>query len=59
MTERDSQNGDDRLPLRWAVILLGAIGAGVGAGYLGGPLAGWGVAVATTALPQSMASSVE
>jgi hypothetical protein len=33
-----------------AVILLVAIGAGLGAGLFGGPLAGWGVGVATTAL---------
>lgn len=46
-----SQNKDDgRLPLRWAVILFVALGAGVGAGFLGGPLAGWGVGLATTAL---------
>lgn len=43
-------NDDDRLPLRWGVILLGALGAGIAAGYLGGPLIGWGTGMATTAL---------
>lgn len=41
---------DDRLPLRWGVIILGALGAAIIVGYLAGVLAGWTMGVATTAL---------
>lgn len=50
MTDGGQENKDDRLPLRWAVILVVAVGAGVAAGYVGGPLAGWGTGLATVAL---------
>ncbi|TCO55628.1 hypothetical protein [Actinocrispum wychmicini] len=41
---------DDRLPLRWGVILATAAGVGVLAGVLGGPLAGLGAGLAVTGL---------
>lgn len=41
---------DDRLPLRWGVILLGAAGAGIGAAWLGGALVGIGFGVTMTGL---------
>ena len=50
MSDRSPEDKDERLPLRWAVILFVAVGAGIAAGYLGGPVAGWGTALATTAL---------
>ncbi|RSN53535.1 hypothetical protein DMH01_38145 [Amycolatopsis sp. WAC 04182] len=43
-------NSDERLPLRWAVILTIAVGAGLLAGFLGGPLAGLGVGIAVCGL---------
>jgi hypothetical protein len=49
-TNADDGNKDDRLPLRWAVILLGALGAGIAASFIGGPLAGWATGLATTAV---------
>ena len=50
MADGGSEDENDRLPLRWTVILFIAIGAGIVAGYLGGPLAGWGTGLATVAL---------
>lgn len=47
---RPEKERDDRLPLRWTVILVVAIGAGLVAGHLGGPVAGWGVWLGTAAL---------
>ena len=41
---------DDRLPLRWAVILLAAVAAGIGTAFLGGPLVGIGFGVSVTGL---------
>jgi len=41
---------DDRLPLRWAVILFAAVAAGLEAGTVGGVVAGWGTALATAAV---------
>lgn len=41
---------DDRLPLRWGVILLAAVGAGIGTACIGGPLVGFGFAVTVTGL---------
>jgi hypothetical protein len=41
---------DDRLPVRWALILLVAAAAGIGAGVAGGLVAGWGTALATAAI---------
>ncbi|HEV2784240.1 MAG TPA: hypothetical protein VGX25_33055 [Actinophytocola sp.] len=49
-TGTDDHDKDDRLPLRWGVILLGALGAGIAAGFAGGPLTGWATGLATTAL---------
>jgi hypothetical protein len=46
----DHDGDDDRLPLRWGVILLGALGTGAAVSFLGGPLAGFGAGLATTAL---------
>ena len=43
---KSRKNSDDRLPLRWGVILAIAIGAGLGAGVVGGPIAGIGVGIA-------------
>lgn len=43
-------NEDDRLPLRWALIILVALGAGLVAGHLADPLVGWGTGLATVAL---------
>lgn len=43
-------NGDERLPLRWAVIFGVAVGAGFIAGFLGGPLAGFGAGLAVCGL---------
>jgi hypothetical protein len=37
-------NDPERLPLRWGVILLATVGAGVTAFMIGGPLAAIGVA---------------
>ncbi len=50
MTDGGQEDKDERLPLRWAVIIVVAIGAGVAAGHVGGPLAGWGTGLATVAL---------
>jgi hypothetical protein len=52
-----SGNKDDRLPLRWGVILMAAITAAVGVGYLSGPLAGWTVGMAMTALLSNILAS--
>jgi len=41
---------DDRLPLRWAVILLAAAGAAALAWFLGGPLVGLGFGLTVTGL---------
>lgn len=41
---------DDRLPLRWGVILLAALGASLVAAATGGPIAGWGTALVTAAV---------
>ncbi|MGW5720558.1 hypothetical protein ACWEVP_30605 [Amycolatopsis sp. NPDC003865] len=43
-------DGDERLPLRWGVILAIAVGVGVLAGSLGGPLAGLGTGLAVCGL---------
>lgn len=50
MADNENENEDDRLPLRWALIIVVALGAGLVAGRLGGPLAGWGTGLATVAL---------
>jgi hypothetical protein len=50
LTSSTDGNDDDRLPLRWGVILLGALGTGAVVGFLGGPLAGFGAGLAITAL---------
>lgn len=42
--------GDERLPLRWAVILLTTVGAGAVAGLLAGPLAAIGTVIAVLGL---------
>jgi hypothetical protein len=44
------QSQDERLPLRWGVILLGAAVFGAGLGMLGGPLAGLGTGLAVVGL---------
>ena len=49
MTDGGSED-NDRLLLRWTVILLVALGAGLVAGHLGGLLVGWGTGLATVAL---------
>ena len=41
---------DDRLPLRWAVILLATIASGIGVAAISGGVAGWGAALATLAV---------
>lgn len=41
---------DERLPLRWGVILIAAAGVAVFAAQHGGPLAGLGAAIAATGL---------
>lgn len=43
-------NGDEHLPLRWGVILTIAVGAGILAGFVGGPLAGLGSGLAVCGL---------
>ncbi|MFJ4597745.1 MULTISPECIES: hypothetical protein [unclassified Kitasatospora] len=45
-----NDNGPERLPQRWALILSVAAGAGVLAFVIGGPLAGLGTLVAVTTL---------
>ena len=50
MSTSTDGNDDDRLPLRWGVILLGALGSGAVIGFLGGPLAGFGAGLAITGL---------
>ena len=51
MSARKSGKGsDDRLPLRWGVILAIAVGAGLGVGVVGGLIAGVGVGIAITGL---------
>jgi hypothetical protein len=51
VSTRKSGNGsDDRLPLRWGVILAIAVGAGLGAGVAGGLIAGVGAGIAITGL---------
>ncbi len=47
---KKGKDSDDRLPLRWGVILAIAIGAGLGVGVVGGPVAGIGVGIAITGL---------
>ncbi len=37
---KKGKDSDDRLPLRWGVILAIAIVAGLGVGVVGGPVAG-------------------
>jgi len=51
MAKQDSKHRkDDRLSLRWGVILTVAVGTGFGTGALAGPVAGIGIALATTGL---------
>lgn len=47
MSGNKPQKEDERLPLRWAVILFVALGAGIGAGFLLGPVVGWGTGLGT------------
>ena len=49
-TSHDREPDRDRLPLRWAVILLAAVAAGVTAGMTGGPVVGIGLGIAVTGL---------
>ncbi|MFI9450763.1 hypothetical protein [Amycolatopsis sp. NPDC052450] len=48
--DRRKTNGDDRLPLRWGVILTISVGAGFLAGFFGSPLAGLGAGLAACGL---------
>jgi hypothetical protein len=48
--KKSHKGNDDRLPLRWGVILAVAVGAGVGIGVVGGPIAGVCVGIAITGL---------
>jgi hypothetical protein len=50
MADGGPEQDNERLSLRWTVILVIALGAGIAAGHLGGPLAGWGTGLATVAL---------
>ena len=50
MSTGQSDNDDGRLPLRWGVILLSAVTAGVLVGSAGGAVAGFGAAVAVIGL---------
>jgi hypothetical protein len=47
---KSGRDSDDRLPLRWGVILAIAVGAGLGVGVAGGLVAGIGVGIAITGL---------
>jgi hypothetical protein len=50
-TDEGSKVGpDERLPLRWGVILAVAVGTGIGAGLLGGPLVGLGTGISIVGL---------
>ena len=51
MSRDDAQrNDDDRLPMRWAVIIAVSIGTGLVAGHFGGPIAGLTAGLAVMAL---------
>lgn len=54
---KSGKDSDDRLPLRWGVILAIAIGAGLGVGVAGGPIAGIGVGIAITGLLSTILGS--
>jgi hypothetical protein len=50
VTEGSPEEKNERLSLRWAFIVFVSLGAGIVAGYLGGPLAGWGTGLGTVAV---------